>query len=506
MAYNGQKAIFLPEPPVPGAGRKCQLCMKIMRICARDPGSLYVHIGRGACLLHPMEPQESPGLKGRAMTSARYHKLRIGAHALKPETLMLGYGYDPALSEGSVKPPVFLTSTFAFRTAEEGRDYFDYLAGRRAPPAGREAGLIYSRFNNPNLEIIEDRLAVYEKAEGGLVFSSGMAAIATTILAYVKPGEAILHSRPLYGGTEVLIEKSLTPFGIRAFGFIDGLDEEGIRSAAAQAMAGGRVAMIFVETPSNPMNTLVDIALVRRVAEEIGREQGARPVVCCDNTLLGPVFQSPLEHGADLSLYSLTKYVGGHSDLIAGAVMGSDANLKPIRALRSAIGTQLDPHSCWMLTRSLETVTLRMERAAANAAIVAKFLCGHPKVARVHYPPLLPEGHPARALMERQSSSAGSTFSFDVKGQQAEAFAFLNRLQIFKLAVSLGGTESLICHPATTVHSGLTEEARREIGITPALIRISVGIENPDDLVADIAEAFAQEKIVAAVPPWPALD
>jgi methionine-gamma-lyase len=203
------------------------------------------------------------------------------------------------------------------------------------------------------------------------------------------------------------------------------------------------------------------------------------------------VFQSPLQHGADLSLYSLTKYVGGHSDLIAGGILGSIADLKPIRAMRSAIGTQLDPHSCWMLGRSLETLSLRMGRAAGNAVIVADFLSHHPKVARVHYPPLLPADDPTRILMERQSSSAGSTFSFEVQGQQAEAFDFLNRLQIFKLAVSLGGTESLVCHPTTTVHSGLTEQARREIGITPALVRMSIGIEHPDDLIADITQAFA---------------
>jgi methionine-gamma-lyase len=424
------------------------------------------------------------------MDITRYHKVRIGNRALRPQTLMLGYGYDPSLSEGSAKPPVFLTSTFVFRTAEEGRDFFDYTTGRRAPPPEGRSGLVYSRFNHPNLEIVEDRLAVYEGAQEGLVFSSGMAAIATAILAYLRPGDVILHSRPLYGGTEVLIEKTLTPFGIGAEGFTDGLDERHIRDAAERGMTKGRVAMVFIETPSNPMNTLVDIALVRRIAEAIAAKQSVRPIIACDNTLLGPVFQSPLGHGADLSIYSLTKYVGGHSDLIAGAVMGSHEHLKPIRALRGAIGTQLDPHSCWMLSRSLETVSLRMERAAANAAKVAEFLSGHPKVARVHYPPLLRADDLARQLMERQSGSAGSTFSFEVRGGQAEAFAFLNRLEVFKLAVSLGGTESLICHPATTVHSGLTEEERRAIGITPALIRVSVGIEHPDDLIADMARAF----------------
>ncbi len=432
------------------------------------------------------------------MPATRYHKTRIGNHVLKPETLMLGYGYDPALSEGSAKPPVFLTSTFVFRTAEDGRDFFDYTAGRREPPADGSSGLVYSRFNHPNLEIVEDRLAVYEGAEQGLVFSSGMAAIATSILACVRPGQAILHSRPLYGGTEVLIDTTVTPFGIAAESFADGLSESEVRAAAERATARGRVAMIFIETPSNPLNTLVDIALMRRIADEIGKRQGSPPIIGCDNTLLGPVFQAPLKHGADLSIYSLTKYVGGHSDLIGGAVMGSRAQLKPIRALRSAIGTQLDPHSCWMLSRSLETVALRMERAAANAKTVALFLSEHPQVAHVHYPPLLPPDDPTRLLMERQSTSAGSTFSFEVKGGQAEAFAFLNRLEVFKLAVSLGGTESLICHPATTVHSGLSEAARREIGITPALIRVSVGIENPDDLIADIAQAFATASIANA--------
>jgi methionine-gamma-lyase len=427
------------------------------------------------------------------MDSARYRKVRIGNRMLQPETLMLGYGYDPALSEGSVKPPVFLTSTFVFRTAEDGRDYFDYAAGRREAPAKGQPGLVYSRFNHPNLEIVEDRLAVYEKAQDGLVFSSGMAAIATAILAFVRPGDAILHSRPLYGGTEVLIGTTLAQFDIRAAAFNDGLSESDIRAAAERAMGKGRVAMVFIETPSNPMNSLVDIALVRRIAEDIGARQGSRPIIGCDNTLLGPVFQSPIEHGADLALYSLTKYVGGHSDLIGGAVMGSRSNLKPIRALRSAIGTQLDPHSCWMLSRSLETLSMRMKRAADNAEKVAQFLSGHPKVDRVHYPSLLPAGHPARQLMERQSGSCGSTFSFEVKGKQTAAFRFLNRLQLFKLAVSLGGTESLICHPATTVHSGLSEKARREIGITPALIRVSVGIEHPDDLIADIAQAFAAQ-------------
>jgi methionine-gamma-lyase len=281
------------------------------------------------------------------MAEDRYHKDRIGNRPLHPETLMLGYGYDPHLSEGAVKPPVFLTSTFVFTSAEHGKDFFDYVAGRREPPVGEAAGLVYSRFNHPNAEIVEDRLAAFEEAEEALLFSSGMAAIATTLLAFARPGDCILPSPPLSGGTETLVAKTLTNLGMSGVGFADGTDEGAIRAAAEEARGKGRVPVIMIETPSNPLNTLVDIALVRRIADEVGEAQGSRPIVVCDNTLLGPLFQKPIRHGADLSVYSLTKYVGGHSDLIAGAVLGEAGLVKQVRLLRSAIGTQLDPHSCW---------------------------------------------------------------------------------------------------------------------------------------------------------------
>ena len=427
------------------------------------------------------------------MAPARYRKDHIGNHALHPETLMLGYGYDPALSEGAVKPPVFLTSTFVFRSAEEGRDFFDYTAGRRAPPAGDEGGLVYSRFNHPNSEIVEDRLAVFEGAETAIIFSSGMSAIATTLLAFVRPGDVVLHSQPLYGGTETLLTRTLAPFGVAATGFADGISPAAVRAAAEAAMKTGRVSVILVESPSNPLNTLVDLALMRSVADEIGARQGGhRPAILCDNTLLGPIFQKPLAHGADIVLYSLTKYVGGHSDLVAGAALGGKARLTPIRLLRGAIGTQLDPHSAWMLSRSLETLSLRMNAACRNADAVTRFLAAHPSVARVYYPSLLPETDPARAVFARQCTGAGTTFSFDVRGGEAEAFTVLNALQVFKLAVSLGGTESLVCHPATTVHSGVPREVRERLGITEATIRVSIGIEHVDDILADLTQALAR--------------
>jgi len=423
------------------------------------------------------------------MTAPRPSKTHIGNHPLHPETLMLSYGFDPALSEGAVKPPVFLTSTFVFRSAEEGREFFDVVAGRKPAPAGG-AGLVYSRFNHPNGEIVEDRLAIYEGAEAAILFSSGMSAISTALLAYVKPGDVIVHSQPLYGGTETLIARTLAPFDIKAAGFRDGTSEPAIRSALEEGGKLGRIAAIMIETPSNPTNSLVDIALVRRLAEEVGASRGHRPLVMCDNTLLGPVFQRPLDHGADLSIYSLTKYVGGHSDLIAGAVLGAKAALGPVKALRSSIGTSLDPHSCWMLGRSLETLGLRMERANQNAAIVARFLAEHPKVKAVHSLALPSQGAD-RAVFERQCTGAGSTFSFDIEGGEPAAFRFLNALQIFKLAVSLGGTESLTCHPASTTHSGVPADLRARLGVLETTIRLSVGIEHPDDLVADVAQALA---------------
>jgi methionine-gamma-lyase len=309
--------------------------------------------------------------------------------------------------------------------------------------------------------------------------------------AFVRPGDVILHSQPLYGGTETLLTKTLLTFGIGAVGFEDGIDERVVRRAAEKAMRQGRVSMILIETPANPTNGLVDIAMMRRVADEIGLQQEHVPIVACDNTMLGPVFQHPLAHGADLSLYSLTKYVGGHSDLIAGAALGSRIIMKPVRLLRGAIGTQLDPHSCWMLGRSLETVSIRMERADRNAFVVAEFLRDHPKVTRVHYLPFNPPDSAAARVFAVQSTGAGSTFSFDICGGQAAAFRFLNALQIFKLAVSLGGTESLASLPASMTHSGVPVDVREKMGVLESTIRLSIGIEHPDDLVADVAQALA---------------
>jgi methionine-gamma-lyase len=432
------------------------------------------------------------------MSTDSYHKRKLGNRVLQPETQMMGYGYDPALSEGSLKPPIFLTSTFVFRNAQDGKDFFDYTSGRRQPPPGQAAGLVYSRFNNPNLEVLEDRLGLWEGGESAAVFSSGMSAISTTLWAYLRPNDVLLMSEPLYGGTETLIDKTMPAFGIGAVRVADAVNREAVMAGAKAAVEkarakGGKVGLLVTETPANPTNSLVDLKLWREVADWIaGQQGGARPPVAVDNTFLGPVFQKPLEHGADLVMYSLTKYVGGHSDLVAGGVIGSKAMVAPVRALRSSLGTQLDPNTSWMIMRSMETLALRMRAAADNAGRVAGFLAQHPKVASVNYLGHLKSGDPRAAVFERQCKSAGSTFAFSIRGGEAEAFRMLDALQVMKLAVSLGGTETLISHPASTTHSGVPKETRDRMGVTDALIRISVGIENADDLVADLEQALAK--------------
>ncbi len=424
------------------------------------------------------------------MRKKTYKSKTIGGHTLKPESLMMSYGYDPALSEGSVKPPVFLTSTFAFTSAEEGEDFFNITSGRKEPPAGHTGGLIYSRFNHPNVEIIEDRLALLEQSESAVVCSSGMGAISAVLLSALKPGDIILHSTPLYGGTETLIRGFFAGWGIQTKSFADGLSETAMREAARKAAQKGRVAVVLIESPANPTNALIDFQAFNRVIDTLAQDTGHRPLTLCDNTLLGPVFSQVIPAGIDLSVYSLTKYVGGHSDLVAGAVCGSRAHLKPIRSARSALGLNLDPHTSWMISRSLETLTIRMERSSATGTAVARWIQGNPYTpAKVYHPEFLTDTA-YQTVYKRQCSGPGSTFSFEIHAPKAQVFALINALSLFKLAVSLGGSESLVCHPASTTHSGIPKDLRDKVGVTDGLVRLSIGLEHPDDLIADLDNAF----------------
>jgi methionine-gamma-lyase len=422
-----------------------------------------------------------------------HHKSRtLGGRDLAPETLMMGFGYDPTLSEGAIKAPLFQTSTFVFKSAEDGKRFFEVAYGLREKEPDEALGLIYSRINNPNLEILEDRLAVWDKADRALVFSSGMAAISTAMLALTRPGDTVLYAAPAYGGTEYLFDRILPRYGVKvaqvlATGGTDAL-RKAIRDTAAKAAeGGGRLAVVYLETPSNPTNQVVDIAAA--VAEVQGLDQTERPVVAVDNTFLGPLWQRPLELGADLSLYSLTKYVGGHSDLIAGGCLGSAEVMARIAEMRTICGTATDPHTAWLLSRSLETLHLRMERSQDNARILAERLRLHDKVTDV----LVAGGGAGeqRAIFEAQCQGPGSTFSIRLKGGEAEAFRMLNALRLFKLAVSLGGSESLASHPSSMTHSDYSTEAKGRCGIGDDLIRLSVGVENVEDLWVDLEQALA---------------
>lgn len=415
---------------------------------------------------------------------------KVGGRRLKPSTLMMGHGYDPMLSEGSLKPPIFLTSTFVFPNAAAGKRHFEGVTGKR--PGGAD-GLVYSRFNGPNQEILEDRLGVWEDAEDALTFSSGMSAIATLFLSMVRPGDTIVHSGPLYAATETLIARVLGRFGVHFLDFPAGATREEIDAVMSKA-ATGRVALIYLESPANPTNALVDVQAVAASRDAIFANNPDKPPIAIDNTFLGPLWFQPLKHGADMVVYSLTKYVGGHSDLVAGALLGSKKHIDTIRLMRNTIGTITDPNTAWMLLRSLETLELRMTRAGENAAKVCAFLRNHPKVERVGYLGFLADtpGDERQAdIYQRHGMGAGSTFSLFLKGGETESFAFLDALRIAKLAVSLGGTETLASHPAGMTHLSVPEARKKALGITDNLVRISIGVEDADDLIADFEQALA---------------
>lgn len=410
--------------------------------------------------------------------------------AFRPETLALGYGYDPFLSEGSLKPPAFLTSTFQFRSAEEGAHHFELAYGLREPQQSEVPGLIYSRLNNPNLEIFEKRMAAWDGTEKAAVFSSGMAAISTLCLGLLRPGDAIISSAPIYGGTHYLLDHILPEFGIRSRQVAAGNDTPALMRQAAAELGEDTVRLLFLETPANPSNTMVDIAAVSALARSLPGV-GDRPALCAvDNTFLGPVFQKPALHGADLVVYSATKFIAGHSDLVAGVITGSSEAVEPLRMLRTILGTVATPFTGWLLLRSLETLSVRMRQQAENAQQLATLLADHPSVSRVCYPGLLEEKDPQRDLFHRQCDGPGSLIAFEVKGGKPAAQRVLNRFEVMRLAVSLGGTESLVEHPMSMTHADVPQDQLEAHGVTEGMIRMSVGVEHIEDLRADLACAL----------------
>ena len=402
---------------------------------------------------------------------------------------MMSYGYKPELSEGAIKCPIFQTSTFVFKSAEEGKAFFEVAYGLREADQNEEQGLIYSRINNPDLEILENRLSLWDDADDCAVFESGMSAITTVMLEFLNPGEIILHSMPLYGGSDHFIQHVLPRFGIKGESFHPHESFSELKERLQKDGLSDKIRMIYVETPANPTNALIDIEACKKLADELSTED-KKVYVAVDNTYMGPIWQHPLKHGADFSIYSATKYIGGHSDLIAGAVCGMKENIKRVKVLRTFLGNMCGPWTGWLLMRSLETLKVRMEQQCRNAQVIAKWLNNHPKVEKVYYLGLLTEKDEQFEIYKKQYSAPGAMLSFDIKGGEAEAFRFLNALKIIKLAVSLGGTESLAEHPSTMTHAGCDKEQLASFSLTDKLIRLSIGIEFSDDLIADLTQAL----------------
>jgi len=412
------------------------------------------------------------------------------SHKFKPESLMMTHGYKPELSEGAIKCPIFQTSTFAFKTAEEGKSFFEVAYGLREKDQDEELGLIYSRINNPNLEILENRLSLWDKADDSAVFESGMSAISTVMLEFLKPGDAILYSSPTYGGTDHFIHSFLKKIGVDSISFHPEDSKEDIQKIIENSGKADRLGMIYIETPANPTNTIIDIQMCRELADQYSTEE-TPTFLCVDNTYMGPVWSKPLEAGADLVVYSATKYIGGHSDLIAGAVLCRAELMVRVKTLRTFLGNMVSPHTAWLLLRSLETLKIRMEKQCENAQEVADFLNNHPKVKKVYYLGLIEEGTHAHKIYKRQYNSPGAMISFDIEGGEKAAFKFLNSLKLMKLAVSLGSTESLAQHPQTMTHCGINPEQRDRMGISEDLVRLSIGVEDAADIIWDVEQALA---------------
>lgn len=409
---------------------------------------------------------------------------------MKPESLMMSYGYKPALSEGAIKSPIFQTSTFVFRSAEEGKAFFEVAYGHRQKKVGEELGLIYSRINNPDLEILENRLTLWDEAEDCAVFESGMSAITTVLLEFLKPGDLLLISSPVYGGTDHFVTKILPKFGIHIATFKVGQKRDEVINIVKATGMADKLAMVYIETPANPTNDLIDINCSKEIAKHFSTPE-KEVYLAVDNTYMGPLWQHPLKHGADFVLYSATKYIGGHSDVIAGACLGSKELIQRVKVLRTFLGNMAGPWTGWLLLRSLETLKARMDIQAFNAEKVADFLNHHLKVEKVYYLGNFKPGDGEQYdILQRQCLSNGAMISFDVVGGEKEAFQFLNALKLIKLAVSLGSTESLAEHPATMTHSDVEESHRKELSITEKMVRLSIGVENYNDIIWDIDQAL----------------
>jgi methionine-gamma-lyase len=383
-------------------------------------------------------------------------------------TRAIHHGYDPIAHEGALTPPVHLTSTFAFETAEAGGEMF----------AGERAGHVYTRISNPTLSLLEGRMAVLEGGEAAIAFASGMGAITAVMWTFLSPGDEILVDKTLYGCTFAFFRHGLAKFGITVT-HVDMRDPENVAAAISP-----RTRIVYFETPANPNMRLVDIAAVAAIA----RKAGAKTVV--DNTYATPFLTRPLELGADIVVHSATKYLGGHGDLIAGIAVGSGADMQAVRlvGLKDMTGAVMAPLTAHLIMRGLKTLELRMERHCTSAMAVAELLEAHPAVAAVHYPGLA--SFSQHELAARQMPGFGGMIAFELVGGMVAGIRFLDGLRLARRAVSLGDAETLVQHPASMTHSTYTAEERRAHDISDGLIRLSVGLETPGDILADLDQAL----------------
>jgi cystathionine beta-lyase/cystathionine gamma-synthase len=413
------------------------------------------------------------------------HSRKKTAYVVRPPTAVLTRGFDPRLSVGSARPAVFRSSTYVFSSPEAAERAFSIALGRSRPGPDEKIDLIYSRLSHPNAEILEDQIVPLERgAEAAAVFNSGMAAISTVFLTACAPGSRFVYTMPAYGGTQHLIHQLLEPLGLVGVP----VDAHATSELERVIATTENLRLVFIETPANPTLVMCDIAAAASAAKKL--PEGQRPLVVVDNTFLGPVFQHPLVLGADLAVYSATKYLAGHSDMLAGVVLGKDHDLvSSLRGTRAILGNILQPDECWMLDSRLPTVDLRMTRQSKNAQCVVEALVGHPAIVRLYYPTLITDPEQIR-IRDRQCDFPGGVFALELKGGKAAAFDFLRHLSIAKNAVSLGGVETLACHPATTTHSEMSKDELERYGVSDALVRVSVGVEHRRDLIAEFRAAL----------------
>ncbi|PCJ81972.1 MAG: methionine gamma-lyase [Bacteroidetes bacterium] len=404
------------------------------------------------------------------------------------ETRALFAGYEPSENHGAVKPPIHPASTFVFPDAATGAAHMETAYGVEGAETPPENGFIYSRLGNPTLSVAEKRLATWDDSDVAALFSSGMAAISTTLFAWTGPGRALWYVGPLYGGTQHIIDDILPSMGV-SVKRMESLDD-----LALMTEEDGIPGMIYLETPANPTLQLHRIKTATEWAKQKTTDEH-RVIVAVDNTFLGPIFQRPLELGADLNLYSATKYIGGHSDVVAGAVSGGADAMAKVFEYRTFFGGMADPWTSWMLARSMETLAIRVERQVSSARKIldhiqtspGKPIDGINKIYSAWAEDLAGAGDlKSAAIAQEQQANGGGMIALELPGGRKAAFAFLDNLKHFKLAVSLGSTESLAEHPASMTHAGVPIDEKMRHGITEGLVRLSIGLEHPEDLIADI--------------------